>query len=103
MWGEEFELARGSAMKRGRHSPDSESLKSAESEATADSSATHEPMSSTRWQRVLDDVTEIQLRRAFLMLPETADGRTYVGGSFSLRIGRLSIACMNGDEMNATK
>lgn len=102
MWGEEFDMTRGTVTKHGRRSPDSESTKSAESEATADSSVIPEPSAHTLWQGVLDDVTEIQLKRNFLTLPETEDGMTYAGGDFSLRIGRLSIACMNG-EMNATK
>ncbi|CAD5207349.1 unnamed protein product [Bursaphelenchus okinawaensis] len=53
------------------------------------------------WQRILDVVTDIQLKKKYLPLPMTKDGVTLVGGVIEFDAKRISLACMNG-EINAS-
>lgn len=49
----------------------------------------------SRWEKVLDLVTEIQYNLKLLAYPSA--GETTVGGSVEFEAGRISVACMNGD------
>lgn len=54
------------------------------------------------WQKILDIISDVQLRHKFLPLPTTTNGATYIGGNIELIAERVSMSCMNG-EMNAPR
>ncbi|KAE9555244.1 hypothetical protein FO519_001495 [Halicephalobus sp. NKZ332] len=114
MWEAELEQQRREAMKRRLSLDlDAEQINMKREQSEVSLSSTISGLSSipskspdadnyldSHWQRVLELITEIQLKKTFFPLPTTLEGVTLTGGTIELEAKSISIACMNG-EMSA--